>query len=113
MVGLSASWNVSGPQSGRAVISSDWLTEMKSFPAFLVCSLIAICTCAARPPTMNSHLSFSISSLVRWAPTAGLSWSSRNRRSEEHTSELQSRLHLVCRLLLEKKKHTHYTLNGL
>src|SRR3989449_6130925 len=34
-------------------------------------------------------------------------------RSEEHTSELQSRLHLVCRLLLEKKKklrekvHTH------
>src|SRR5256884_2848649 len=27
-------------------------------------------------------------------------------RSEEHTSELQSRLHLVCRLLLEKKKYT-------
>src|SRR2546422_10539352 len=27
-------------------------------------------------------------------------------RSEEHTSELQSRLHLVCRLLLEKKKET-------
>src|SRR2546422_4032520 len=30
--------------------------------------------------------------------------SPRSRRSEEHTSELQSRLHLVCRLLLEKKK---------
>src|SRR5256884_5561682 len=29
-------------------------------------------------------------------------------RSEEHTSELQSRLHLVCRLLLEKKKTTRY-----
>src|SRR2546422_6068303 len=29
------------------------------------------------------------------------------QRSEEHTSELQSRLHLVCRLLLEKKKTTH------
>src|SRR2546422_6388975 len=28
----------------------------------------------------------------------------RETRSEEHTSELQSRLHLVCRLLLEKKK---------
>src|SRR2546429_1574397 len=28
-------------------------------------------------------------------------------RSEEHTSELQSRLHLVCRLLLEKKKTTY------
>src|SRR3712207_7863783 len=29
------------------------------------------------------------------------------RRSEEHTSELQSRQYLVCRLLLEKKKQTH------
>src|SRR2546422_8545891 len=29
----------------------------------------------------------------------------RQLRSEEHTSELQSRLHLVCRLLLEKKKN--------
>src|SRR3989449_4758449 len=29
-------------------------------------------------------------------------------RSEEHTSELQSRLHLVCRLLLEKKKKVRY-----
>src|SRR2546422_4735248 len=29
-------------------------------------------------------------------------------RSEEHTSELQSRLHLVCRLLLEKKKKNEY-----
>src|SRR2546429_1356277 len=29
-------------------------------------------------------------------------------RSEEHTSELQSRLHLVCRLLLEKKKNIIY-----
>src|SRR3989440_6146745 len=31
-------------------------------------------------------------------------------RSEEHTSELQSRSDLVCRLLLEKKKHTPWTL---
>src|SRR2546422_4646604 len=30
-----------------------------------------------------------------------------SERSEEHTSELQSRLHLVCRLLLEKKNKTH------
>src|SRR2546422_9446220 len=32
----------------------------------------------------------------------------RSARSEEHTSELQSRLHLVCRLLLEKKKKKKY-----
>src|SRR5690348_17991868 len=34
---------------------------------------------------------------IRWLMAAG--------RSEEHTSELQSPVHLVCRLLLEKKKH--------
>src|SRR2546422_7606101 len=34
----------------------------------------------------------------------GLSGAPCRARSEEHTSELQSRLHLVCRLLLEKKK---------
>src|SRR2546429_1722803 len=33
-------------------------------------------------------------------------------RSEEHTSELQSRLHLVCRLLLEKKKKTTSALSS-
>src|SRR5712675_3592307 len=37
---------------------------------------------------------------LRRGPWAG----GRDPRSEEHTSELQSRLHLVCRLLLEKKK---------
>src|SRR5438876_3849596 len=34
-------------------------------------------------------------------------------RSEEHTSELQSPVHLVCRLLLEKKKHSQLTPKGL
>src|SRR3712207_7163636 len=33
-----------------------------------------------------------------------------HRRSEEHTSELQSRQYLVCRLLLEKKKKKTYTI---
>src|SRR2546422_11119225 len=53
----------------------------------------------------------------RRGPPSGLSGGARPRppgpragvtrsRSEEHTSELQSRLHLVCRLLLEKKKNT-------
>src|SRR2546422_8121185 len=39
---------------------------------------------------------------LRWLPTGGMGGLAH--RSEEHTSELQSRLHLVCRLLLEKKK---------
>src|SRR6266496_5023064 len=40
----------------------------------------------------------------RWP---GPAWFARSPRSEEHTSELQSRRDLVCRLLLEKKKN-HY-----
>src|SRR5690625_5768212 len=35
-------------------------------------------------------------------------WGPKEHRSEEHTSELQSRGHLVCRLLLEKKKVQDY-----
>src|SRR5438876_4394784 len=35
-----------------------------------------------------------------------------SRRSEEHTSELQSPVHLVCRLLLEKKKKNNITLHN-
>src|SRR2546422_8413260 len=41
---------------------------------------------------------------TRKSPSRGKSVWLRHTRSEEHTSELQSRLHLVCRLLLEKKK---------
>src|SRR5438105_11275699 len=43
-----------------------------------------------------------------WAGTSTCRRSSRPRRSEEHTSELQSRVDLVCRLLLEKKKQERY-----
>src|SRR5215813_14771536 len=39
-------------------------------------------------------------------------WPVTRRRSEEHTSELQSRPHLVCRLLLEKKKNVDHALVG-
>src|SRR2546429_6922631 len=42
---------------------------------------------------------------ARLSPTA----MAATARSEEHTSELQSRLHLVCRLLLEKKKERTYS----
>src|SRR2546422_6090142 len=47
---------------------------------------------------------------VATAGASGLGLPSvRYSRSEEHTSELQSRLHLVCRLLLEKKKKKTHT----
>src|SRR2546429_7027792 len=50
-------------------------------------------------PSARSH-----SSSCPWRPGRLAPSSVPRERSEEHTSELQSRLHLVCRLLLEKKK---------
>src|SRR5439155_6433455 len=41
-------------------------------------------------------------------PVRNVYWSDWGERSEEHTSELQSRGHLVCRLLLEKKKNSEH-----
>src|SRR5258708_11863208 len=47
----------------------------------------------------NSGVKYLIEKVDEWTNAAG-----RQARSEEHTSELQSPDHLVCRLLLEKKK---------
>src|SRR5260370_25355504 len=58
-------------------------------------------TIGTRPPTLVTDRMISrLSTRVR------TTIESREIRSEEHTSELQSHLNLVCRLLLEKKKHT-------
>src|SRR5438876_11172632 len=46
---------------------------------------------------------------IRDLPMAARPDSGRTSRSEEHTSELQSPVHLVCRLLLEKKKKKKMT----
>src|SRR5699024_12261405 len=49
--------------------------------------------------------SFESSYMPNKSATCGSPCASQKRRSEEHTSELQSRFDLVCRLLLEKKKY--------
>src|SRR5690625_6234752 len=85
-------------RSSGAYLSSSWES---SFHRFRCATVKRILTCPNFPSpsisvTRNSaSLSLSSSSEL----------SSGTIRSEEHTSELQSRGHLVCRLLLEKKKH--------
>src|SRR2546429_4124764 len=70
-------------------------------------------TCILRPGrTSTSQVSESISR-VRKISTLPVRCSALVARSEEHTSELQSRLHLVCRLLLEKKKKKKYSTSAL
>src|ERR1039457_2636382 len=56
--------------------------------------------------TLSLHDALPIcSTAAAWATPTGWPWNRRLIRSEEHTSELQSPCNLVCRLLLEKKKH--------
>src|SRR2546422_7797772 len=60
---------------------------------------------ARLPPVVQDPLHLLGRPRRRRADRGRITWhGSPDRRSEEHTSELQSRLHLVCRLLLEKKK---------
>src|SRR2546422_7619286 len=61
--------------------------------------------CVGRIPTIStSSPTFTFPCSIR--PVTTVPRELEGGRSEEHTSELQSRLHLVCRLLLEKKKKT-------
>src|SRR2546429_3528079 len=68
-----------------------------------------------RPPrsTLFPYTTLFRSRHARWRSSDGertplfVTDCSKLVRSEEHTSELQSRLHLVCRLLLEKKKNNY------
>src|SRR5205809_3902796 len=78
------------------------------------CSMVQVFFFNATPTTEIYTLSLHDALPISVSQNRGHDLSSGNReagrvsrlplRSEEHTSELQSRLHLVCRLLLEKKK---------
>src|SRR5690554_7176176 len=61
----------------------------------IVTDQIPVTLLGVKPHSKATDITFSIGSAAL---------ASDGRRSEEHTSELQSRPHLVCRLLLEKKK---------
>src|SRR5256884_1751785 len=77
------------------------------------CALSWLCTAHRAAASSSSTLSQNLGSSTRASQSGPKCESNRVRtrfaiqvatRSEEHTSELQSRLHLVCRLLLEKKQ---------
>src|SRR3712207_7204178 len=61
-----------------------------------------LCAAAGHPEVLGEMTALTKSPVMPWTPT--LTGPSMLGRSEEHTSELQSRQYLVCRLLLEKKK---------
>src|SRR2546429_719815 len=71
--------------------------EHRAFPE----SIEHLAPCRAQP---GKHLRQPQAAVMSIAREPGTPDGGGDVRSEEHTSELQSRLHLVCRLLLEKKK---------
>src|SRR5690606_41562496 len=79
----------------RLCTSSSGLSSRSSFT----------CLCASMPTRCSLGFSSQLSpGSCCLPPSGGLSAALMSNRSEEHTSELQSRENLVCRLLLEKKK---------
>src|SRR5207253_5844662 len=72
--------------------------------ALPICEAWAICTGNPRKRSVNVRVCWRANSVVGTTTATCLPTTLLARqRSEEHTSELQSRGHLVCRLLLEKK----------
>src|SRR2546422_7791847 len=67
-----------------------WAETAERWPRPIIRVTSAADVTSASRPTVSTRIATMTSTIVR---------------SEEHTSELQSRLHLVCRLLLEKKKY--------
>src|SRR6266478_5262295 len=69
-----------------------------------------------RPPRSTlfpyTTLFRSLASGCRWRTGSAHHFKHGSERSEEHTSELQSQSNLVCRLLLEKKKRTTFSISG-
>src|SRR3712207_9381280 len=76
-------------------------------PSLLSLVLSSVCdhrsVTSSLPKGVSASLASSKCRSPKGIPTMVMQSSTPNKRSEEHTSELQSRQYLVCRLLLEKK----------
>src|SRR2546430_17502705 len=90
------------PESVRSV---DWLCY---FFFFNDTSTTEIYTLSLHDALPISRPLGAVGSGVWLGPFLDNNATSQKRRSEEHTSELQSQSNLVCRLLLEKKNNTHF-----
>src|ERR1039458_10639689 len=84
----------------RVMVDVNYMTEGSGLFFFLMIRRPPRSTLFPYTTLFRSH----IYGMPPYFPTISASARSQSSRSEEHTSELQSLRHLVCRLLLEKKK---------
>src|SRR5260221_10437248 len=103
------------PSQVKGPCRSNWLRRSQlgqgESPCCILCTITIRCPMFINHPTKGTNSQRAPMAVSRRA--AGLctgkqiALRSDSGRSEEHTSELQSHSDLVCRLLLEKKKHRH------
>src|SRR2546422_7397997 len=100
------------PSSGPSSLAYVLMMPYERLEAWQACHQLFLETYRVTQSFPKSELYGLTSQMRRAAFSAAANvaeGSAKRGRSEEHTSELQSRLHLVCRLLLEKKKLMWYT----
>src|ERR1039457_6512217 len=100
------------PIMAERTIRAPFSSWARTAPAILCCttSTASATTDGTLEPAWSKGAPERFTPPPRRAGLRESEWYSKSMRSEEHTSELQSRCNLVCRLLLEKKKtaaHTH------
>src|SRR2546425_6861556 len=88
---------ISASSGTMRVRRSSWYSSLRARSSFMM-------ICRTRASEASTDLRWAIFLMVSAYSWMSFSRSSCVRRSEEHTSELQSLAYLVCRLLLEKKK---------
>src|SRR5215813_11844341 len=91
--------------SGRTSAASPGKSSSAAEPACPASAIHSPSRCACRVASRRPDPSHHVNPLRQEASSVHRPY---NPRSEEHTSELQSRPHLVCRLLLEKKKKNKF-----
>src|SRR5262245_62823121 len=89
------------------VTSSTEIYTLSLHDALPICAELVRSIRREAPQLLEGHVETRQCLVEHAAETAELVGRIRHGRSEEHTSELQSLRHLVCRLLLEKKKKKH------
>src|SRR6266511_1858700 len=100
------------PVAGSVAAKASPLTALWTFPSVLFSAFLVAWGAEAAQFLVSQGLALAIlawlQTLPEFAVEAVIAWEAGKdpgrARSEEHTSELQSRENLVCRLLLEKKK---------